>query len=84
METREESSPHFADSVVDRAPKGEKTSAQVTSTKLKVKRGKAAVRIRCTTSKRCTGKVSVKVKARGEARRAPSSSACSRDGPGTS
>ena len=43
METREESSPHFADSVVDRAPKGEKTSAQVTVSE-KGKRGPRTTR----------------------------------------
>ena len=54
---------------VDRAPKGEKTAAQLTSKSLKVKRGKVAVKIRCTTSKRCTGKLSVKVKGRTASKR---------------
>ena len=54
---------------VDRAPRGEKTAAQLTSTKLKVKRGKAGVRVRCTTSSRCKGKLSVTVKGRTASKR---------------
>lgn len=54
---------------VDRAPRGEKTAAQLTSTKLKVKRGKAGVRVRCTTSSRCKGKLSVTVKGRTSSKR---------------
>ena len=54
---------------VDRAPKGEKTAAQLTSTKLKVKRGKAGVKVRCTTSSRCKGKLSVTVKGRTSSKR---------------
>jgi hypothetical protein len=55
--------------LIDRAPKGEKTAAQLTSKSLKVKRGKVAVKVRCTTSKRCTGKLSVKVKGRTASKR---------------
>ena len=54
---------------VDRAPRGEKTAAQLTSTKLKVKRGKAGVRVRCTTSSRCKGRLSVTVKGRTASKR---------------
>ena len=54
---------------IDRAPRGEKTAAQLTSTKLKVKRGKAGVKVRCTTSSRCKGKLSVTVKGRTSSKR---------------
>jgi hypothetical protein len=54
---------------VDRAPRGEKTAAQLSSTKLKVKRGKAGVKVRCTTSSRCKGKLSVTVKGRTSSKR---------------
>jgi hypothetical protein len=54
---------------VDRAPKGEKTAAQLVSTSLKLRRGRVAVKLRCTTSKRCKGKVSVTVKGRTRSKR---------------
>jgi hypothetical protein len=46
---------------VDRAPKGEKTSVSLKSKRLKAKRGRVALKVRCTTSRRCTGKARVTV-----------------------
>jgi hypothetical protein len=54
---------------VDRAPRGEKTAAQLTSTSLTLRRGKAGVKVRCTTSARCGGKVSLTVKGRTSSKR---------------
>lgn len=48
--------------LVDRAPEGEKTAAQLKSTSLKRRAGMVGVRVRCTTSKRCKGTLSVTVK----------------------
>lgn len=47
---------------VDRAPKGEKTAAQIKSTKLSLRRGIASITVKCTTKKRCKGKLSLSVK----------------------
>lgn len=44
---------------VDRAPRGERTAAQLGSRSLTVRRGKAAVKVRCTTGARCVGTVSL-------------------------
>lgn len=49
---------------VDRAPRGERTAAQPASRALTVRRGKAAVKLRCTTGSRCAGTVSLTVKRR--------------------
>lgn len=49
---------------VDRAPNGEKTAAQLVSTSLKLRRGRVGVKVKCTTRKRCRGKVSVTAKGR--------------------
>jgi hypothetical protein len=49
---------------VDRAPKGEKTSAQLASKSLKLSDGTAGVKVRCTTGATCKGKVSLTVKGR--------------------
>ncbi len=54
---------------IDRAPKGEKTAAQLVSTALKLRRGKVGVKVKCTTAKRCKGKVAVTVKGRTSAKR---------------
>jgi hypothetical protein len=49
---------------VDRAPAGEKTAAQLVSSSLTLRRGRAGVKVRCTKSTRCGGKVSLTVKGR--------------------
>jgi hypothetical protein len=49
---------------VDRAPRGEKTAAQVVSRSLTLRRGTAGVKVRCTRGTRCGGKVSLTVKGR--------------------
>jgi hypothetical protein len=54
---------------VDRAPKGEKTAARLVSRSLTLRRGTAGVKVRCTRSARCRGKVSLTVKARTSSRR---------------
>ncbi len=54
---------------VDRAPRGEKTAAQLVSTSLKLRRGRVGVKLRCTTAKRCRGKLSVRVKGRTRSKR---------------
>jgi hypothetical protein len=46
---------------VDRAPNAEKTSVSLKSKRLKAKRGRVALKVRCTTSRRCTGKARVTV-----------------------
>jgi hypothetical protein len=54
---------------VDRAPTGEKTAAQLVSTGLTLRRGRAGVKVRCTTRTRCRGKVSLTVKRRTSSKR---------------
>jgi hypothetical protein len=54
---------------VDRAPNGEKTAAQLVSTSLKLRRGTIGVKVKCTTAKRCKGKLAVTVKGRTSAKR---------------
>ena len=44
---------------VDRAPKDEVTAAQLASSTLKLRGGKAAVKVRCTTTASCTGTVAL-------------------------
>ncbi len=44
---------------VDRAPRGERTAAQVVSRTLTRTRGKAALKVRCTTRARCRGTVAL-------------------------
>jgi hypothetical protein len=54
---------------VDRAPNGEKTAAKLASTSLKLRRGTVGVKVKCTTAKRCGGKIAVTVKGRTSAKR---------------
>ena len=49
---------------VDRAPNGEKTAAQLVRDSAKLRRGKAGVKVKCTTRARCRGRISLKVKGR--------------------
>jgi len=49
---------------VDRAPNGEKTAAQLVKDSAKLRRGKAGVKVKCTTRARCRGRVSLTVKGR--------------------
>jgi hypothetical protein len=46
---------------VDRAPRGERMSARLRSTSLRVTRGRVALRVRCATRATCKGRASVKV-----------------------
>lgn len=54
---------------VDRAPAGEKTAARLASTSLTLRRGRAGVKVRCTSRARCRGKLSLTVKGRTSSKR---------------
>jgi hypothetical protein len=54
---------------VDRAPRQEKTAAQLASRALTVRRGTAAVKIRCTTAARCSGTVALRAGGRTSGKR---------------
>jgi hypothetical protein len=56
-------------SAVDRAPVGEETAAQVVSKSLKLRDGEVKLKLRCTSSERCTGRVSITVRGRSSAKR---------------
>jgi len=54
---------------VDRAPQSEKTAAQLVSTSLKLRRGRAGVKVKCATRARCRGRVSLTVRGRSRSAR---------------